>query len=176
MEEIIIDIPGFPGYKISNYGYVISYKQKEPRRLAISNYSNGYTFVTLSNRGTQRAYLLHRLVLMSFQPVENMENLQVNHKDFDRKNNRLDNLEWVTGQENREYRDRSKHTPKAETIKVTFLEDGREMIFDSMTACAEYFGVTRKAINRYLATNQVRSDRKVQATFERLGRTSELNK
>lgn len=175
MEEKFVQIPGYQDYKISNLGYVISYKNKKPKVLAISSYPNGYQFVTLSNNGTSKGVLLHRLVLMSFCPVEGMEKLQVNHKDCDRTNNRLDNLEWSTPQENRDYRDRQKHTPKAETIKVIFLADGREMIFDSMTECAEYFGVTRKAINRYLQTDNVRSDRKVQAIFRRVGRTSELN-
>ena len=161
MEEKIIDIPNFPGYKISNYGYVISYKNKKPKILTISSYSNGYKFVSLSKNGKVKGYLLHRLVMMSFCPVDNMENLQVNHKDFNRANNCLNNLEWCSPQENRDYRDKNKHTPKAETIKVTFLSDGREMFFDSMTSCAEYFGVTRKAINRYLETNNVRSDRRV---------------
>ena len=39
------------------------------------------------------------------------------------------------------------------------------MAFYTMTECADYFGLTRKAINRYLETNNIRSDRKVQAYF-----------
>ena len=175
MEEKFVKIPGFEGYEISSYGYVISYKNKIPKRLTISSYPNGYKFVSLSKDGKVKGYLLHRLVLMSFLPIEGMETLQVNHKDFNRGNNRLDNLEWSTAQENRDHRDKNKHTPKAETIKVIFLKDGSEMLFDSITECANYFGLTRKAINRYLETDQVRSDRKVQAIFKRMGRTSELN-
>ena len=77
MEKKIIDIPGFDGYKISNLGYVISYKGKTPKVLTISNYPNGYNFVSLSKDGKVKGYLLHRLVLMSFCPVDGMENLQV---------------------------------------------------------------------------------------------------
>ena len=44
-----------------------------------------------------------------------------------------------------------------------------------MTECANYFGVTRKAINRYLETQNIRSDRKVQAHFYKLGKTYDLN-
>lgn len=172
MKEIYKTIPSHPDYKISNFGNVISYKGKEPRQKAISNYSNGYQFVTLENN---KSYLIHRLVMETFCPIENMKEMEVNHKDCNRQNNYLENLEWVTPQQNREYRDTLKHTPKAESIQVTFLT-GEEMVFDSMTACAKYFGVTRKAINRYLETDNIRSDRKVQAYFRRLGRTYDLNK
>ena len=174
--EQFIKIPGFEGYEISNLGYVISYKNKIPKKLTISEYPNGYKFVSLCKDGKTKGYLLHRLVLMSFRPCENMEQLQVNHIDCDRSNNCLSNLEWISPKENRKYREKMKHTPKAETIQVIFLKDGKEMYFDSMTACAEYFGISRKAINRYLETDNVRSDRKVQAIFRRVGRTSELNK
>ena len=58
-------------------------------------------FQTVNN--TKKTYRVHRLVLMAFKPVENMDNLEVNHIDGDKKNNRLDNLEWCTSSENQQY-------------------------------------------------------------------------
>ena len=43
---------------------------------------------------------VHRLVLETYQPFIGMENFQVNHIDGNKENNRLDNLEWVTCQQN----------------------------------------------------------------------------
>lgn len=68
---------------------------------------NGYMKVRLSSKdlpnGKQHAYSVHRLVLENFRPVENMENLQVNHIDGNKSNNSLSNLEWTTCEENIRY-------------------------------------------------------------------------
>lgn len=50
--------------------------------------------------GKYKRKLVHRLVLMTFNPVENMENLQVNHIDGNKRNNNISNLEWCTLEEN----------------------------------------------------------------------------
>ena len=171
-----VTIKDFPKYEISNHGRVRSNQRKNPIIMKPGQYSNGYLFVLLINDNIRKSCSIHRLVLENFCPCENMEYLQVNHIDCDRQNNHLENLEWATPKENREYREEKKHTPKAETILVQFLDDREDMIFDSMTAAAEYFGVTRKAINKYLDTQNIRKDRKIQAHFYRVGRTYDLNK
>ena len=154
-------IEKFPDYEVSDEGRIKSYKKKNPIILSPGRYSNGYLFVVLFGEAEKKSCLIHRLVLEAFNPVKNMDFLQVNHKDCDRTNNKLENLEWMTPQENRDYRESVKHTPKAETILVQFLDEREDMVFDSMTACAEYFRVARKTINKYLETQNIRSDRKV---------------
>ena len=54
----------------------------------------------MSDDGKRHRYSVHRLILENFNPVEGMDKLQVNHKDGNRRNNKLENLEWVTCQEN----------------------------------------------------------------------------
>ena len=45
-------------------------------------------------------YLVHRLVASTFIPNTDKKKTEVNHKDFDKSNNRVSNLEWVTKAEN----------------------------------------------------------------------------
>lgn len=62
---------------------------------------NGYAKIRLISTDNKRhRYSVHRLVLENFLPVENMDTLQVNHKDGNKLNNNLSNLEWVTASEN----------------------------------------------------------------------------
>lgn len=60
-----------------------------------------YQIINLSKLdGKKRTFRVHRLVMMAFNPVENMDELEVNHLDGNKKNNKLENLEWCTASEN----------------------------------------------------------------------------
>lgn len=56
----------------------------------------GYREVLLSENGKTKNYLVHRLILATFRPISNMEDYDVNHKNGDKLDNRLSNLEWCT--------------------------------------------------------------------------------
>lgn len=69
----------------------------------ISEYydKDGYKKVRLSNGdGSRKVFSVHRLILETFEPNPNSSNLQVNHKDGNKENNALSNLEWVTCKKN----------------------------------------------------------------------------
>lgn len=107
MEKIIWKpLRGFDGYEVSNRGGVRNMNWRSPgrvRELHPCYDRDGYMMVCLTVNGHQKNYRVHRLVAMTFLPTENMENLHVNHKDENRANNCVENLEWVTCAENNNY-------------------------------------------------------------------------
>ena len=77
------------------------YSIREANKKVLSPFYNhkGYPKYTLRKDGRQHRLFGHRIVAMAFIP--NPDNLpQVNHKDFNKKNNSAKNLEWVTQDEN----------------------------------------------------------------------------
>ena len=92
------NIKQYPGYKITTDGQVIG-KRGKPMKGRIDRC--GYREVILSYYPHyQKHVLVHRLVLSAFLPIENMELYDVNHKNGDKLDNRLENLEWCTRSEN----------------------------------------------------------------------------
>lgn len=62
---------------------------------------DGYEKVALISIDNKRhRYSVHRLLLENFAPFPGMEKYQVNHKDGNKQNNKIDNLEWATPSEN----------------------------------------------------------------------------
>lgn len=101
-DEIWKNVPGYDKYYISNYGRVKNLDYKRSGREVImlpGRIRNGYIVVVLSQNAVRKTYLLHRLVAEAFIPNPN-NNPQVNHKDGDKTNNHISNLEWVTRKEN----------------------------------------------------------------------------
>ena len=89
-------VDDFPNYEISNLGRV--YSRKSNKMLAIQVRKDGYNVVSLwkNNKGFNQ--YIHRLVLTHFLDGETKET--VNHKDGNKSNNNLNNLEWMTYKEN----------------------------------------------------------------------------
>lgn len=92
--------------EVSNQGRVRSLLRGYPRVLLTQVDKKGYHRVRVSIAGEKKTYKLHREVAKAFLP--NIDNLpQVNHKDGDKSNNNVTNLEWVTNAENARHAIRS---------------------------------------------------------------------
>ena len=97
-DEIQKDIKNFEGlYEVSNYGRVRNYKTKTIKAVQISD--RGYYKSNLSKNNKQKMCRVHRLVAQAFIPNPDNKS-EVNHKDFNKLNNHVDNLEWTSGDEN----------------------------------------------------------------------------
>lgn len=139
------DIEGYEGlYQVSTLGRVKSFHGRggvSVRILHSQKRSHGYLGVTLAKDKVQTHYMIHRLVAEAF--IDNPYNYpQVNHKDEDKTNNRVDNLEWCTAKYNSNYgigaqraAESRKKLPQLKR-KVLCVETGE--VFDSLTSVKEF--------------------------------------
>jgi hypothetical protein len=84
---------GYPNYMITNDGDVYNL-QRNAYLVSVQNES-GYMYVSLSNGQERKSFSVHRLVALLY--IDNPNNyIEVNHIDFDKTNNKMCNLEWIT--------------------------------------------------------------------------------
>jgi hypothetical protein len=93
-----------PKYEVSNYGKIRSTKNEKVKLLKVCVNNWGYELVCLSDGKKRYTSYIHRLVAEVFIPTTNKA-LVVNHKDKNKKNNIVNNLEWTTVMENIWHRD-----------------------------------------------------------------------
>lgn len=153
-------IKDFPNYSVSDMGEIKN--NKTNKLLSICQNQEGYKIVQLWKNHKGYMKRVHRLVLENFKPCENMEFLEVNHLDCNISNNSLENLEWCTSKENIQYKLNLGHNRHKE-VKVEFL-NGDVIYFHSITECAKYFNIDKKAVYRYVQY-QLTPRRKIQANF-----------
>lgn len=110
-KEVWKAIQGFDGwYYVSTFGNVLSLKQKEPTVLKPQNTGKGYYYVDLEGR----QYKIHRLVASAFLTNSDKKPV-VHHRDGNKHNNRLENLEYATYKENAVYYQKERKN-NAETV------------------------------------------------------------
>lgn len=112
-------------YEVDDEGNVYGYKGKKLKPCH-RNKNSGYLTANLRTKdGKWKSFYVHRLVLSVFEGLETGK--QVNHKDEDKTNNKLDNLEWVTAKENSNYGTRNMRLTKwlinEETNQITTISD-----------------------------------------------------
>lgn len=105
MEEVWKDIPNYEGYRVSNLGKVKSLARKGFNKKDIvlkPSLVNGYFRVTLVKNNIKRNIFIHQLVAMAFlNHTINGYNKVVDHKDENKLNNNLLNLQIISPRENR---------------------------------------------------------------------------
>ena len=139
MKEVWKDIPMYANiYEVSNLGRVRS----KVTGLITKGYPNhkGYLRAYIYLNGMVKKEFVHRLVAITFLPNPN-NYPQVNHIDYDKTNNRLDNLEWCTGEQN------IQHSIEHLNCRAVYC-DGK--IFRSVNECCRYFKVAETTMRSWL--------------------------
>ena len=162
--EVWKPIEGFEGlYQISNFGKVKSLDRKvinnrtfqliKGKILKPCNNGNNYLYIGLCKNGKIKRIAIHKLVAQAFIP--NPNNLpQVNHKDENKLNNCVENLEWCTPNYNANYGNRNKKMKKMiiekYAKKVVQYDINKNYIteYDSIEETARKNNVTSQAISR----------------------------
>ena len=168
MNEIWKAVEGYDGiYEVSNLGQVRSLDRYVPalcnRNGEIRNYLRrgkvlkqrkvfgGYMVVsfTVSETGTHENRFVHRLVAQAFVPGYR-EDLDVNHKDEDKTNNRADNLEWCSPSYNTQYGNRNTTMVEQRRRDVVMMSDDGTIIreFPSIQEAARAVGISAGHICR----------------------------
>lgn len=140
MEEIWKDIKGYEGkYQVSNYGRVksLNYHRTGKEHLLIQAIDkHSYHWIHFYSYGKQKFFFIHRLVAEAFIPNPN-KLPYVNHKDENKYNNHVDNLEWCTHLYNTNYGNRNKKISESHSKKVyQYTLDGKFVKeFESTNEC-----------------------------------------
>lgn len=159
MQEIWRDIKGYEGlYQVSNFGKVKRILfvnniivKKQDKILKNQKNPAGYNIIALTKNSQQKTCLVHRLVAEAFIEKINGKTY-INHKDGNKANNRVENLEWCTQKENMQhavkhnlinYSTRKKGSENPRAIKVNMLDKENNSIiksFNSIIEASQYIG------------------------------------
>lgn len=139
--EIWKDIKGYEGlYQVSNLGHI---KNRHGRILKPEYSNKGYACVQLRKDNKCKKYRVHRLVAEGF--ISNPGNLpEVNHKDENKMNNSVENLEWCTHKQNMNHY--MKNHPEASCNQQPVYCFDLDEYFKSATEASVHTGVCRTSI------------------------------
>ena len=147
--EIWKTIPNtFNLLEVSNYGRVRSLMRGKPYVLKTQINRKGYHKIRVTIKRMRKSYSVHRLVAQAF--LDNPENLpQVNHKDGNKNNNNVENLEWISNKDNAHHAIEnglwtnvfatSKENNEKRKIPIVARKGNTIIYFESISEAERYF-------------------------------------
>lgn len=156
-QEIWLPIVGFEGkYEVSNMGNIRNARNK---RLRAISHTKHYSHVLLSANGKHTTLRVHRLVAKAFLP-EIAGKKHINHKNGNKHDNRVENLEWITQAENNLHAYRILHrkppmvgkTPPNRVVKDSDIAEMDRLNKNGITTdkIGEYYAVCGSTIRKHL--------------------------
>ena len=154
--------PEYVGVEVSTFGRVRTLDKvvssekytrfQKGRVLKPIDNGHGYMKVSILVDGKWTTKTVHRLVAQTF--IKNTDNLpQINHKDCDRTNNKVKNLEWCTASYNQQYREKfgiSNEKSKGVPVFAINLDTLEVSRFSSQHEAGRIIGVSQGHINEVI--------------------------
>ena len=165
VDEIWKPINDYEGYEVSNYGRVRSVSRnieyangktiyRKGKLLNQNIINSGYLTVDFTISNIHKRELVHRLVAKAF--ISNPDNLpEINHKDENKLNNHIDNLEWCDGTFNKQYSNVFNKGAKAVSKSIKVIDPyGKETIYESIAEASRITGFKLSAIKWCIKDNR----------------------
>lgn len=139
----VVDLIQYPGYKVDRNGNVYG---KNGSKLKPSKNHNGYNIVNMMINGQRIGVSVHTLIASTFIPNPECKN-QVNHKDGNKTNNQVENLEWMTASENMQhaiqvlgFKPAEKQRRKVQAVSLN--DCSRTLLFDTINDAGRWINTT----------------------------------
>lgn len=146
MEKFII-IEQFNNYAVSNFGRIKNVKNNKIMTLTKNKY--GYMQYTFCQNNIKKTLRIHRLVALYF--IDNPQNKPyVNHKDGNKENNNVENLEWCTAKENNVHARQSGLINQEKPILAENIITGERITFKSVSEASALLGINKGTISKVL--------------------------
>ena len=157
--ENFLNVNGFLDYIVSDEGYIIN--QRTGKIVHASPDSCGYMTVHLYKDGKWYTKRLHRLVIDTFSTPPNDASWQVNHINGNKRDNRVENLEWCTQKENIHHafktglahKQEPNTGPLCKEILVYFPND-TQAIFPSTMEIERRLNIPHSVVSKYATTGK----------------------
>ena len=149
------DLVGYEGvYKISSDGEIYSVPRFNTKGglMKLHLHKTGYLYTLICKDGKQKNVNVHREVAKAFIPRPNNKT-EVNHKNGIKTDNRVENLEWVTGKENikHAYKTGLKKASIGKVPVVVIRQDnGERTIYESIRSAARHLELNPNAVSKAL--------------------------
>ena len=147
----IVPIKGYEKeYMIADDGTVFRIENNSLRVMKKSVDKDGYFRVCLCKGNNKKSFFVHRLVAEMFIPETDKSKNIINHKDENKQNNNVDNLEWCTVAYNTNYNNMNVRRMISRRKPIMAFKNGYEVRFDSITEASKTLGIQHSNILKCL--------------------------